>query len=138
MRPGTVRNQKYPDFEKVTGYGTGPGLGGWNCRHRYFAYVEGISERNYTDKELKGIDRPPFEFQGVKYTQYEATQEQRRIERTVRKLKRRETAYKAAGLKEEAQSAGIRIKRLRAQYKAFSDAFGLPTQEERMKVIYPD
>ena len=138
VKPGTVRNPKYPDFEKVTGYGTGPGLGGWNCRHRYFAYVEGVSERNYTDKELKGIDRPPFEFQGVKYTQYEATQEQRRIERTVRKLKRRETAYKAAGLKEEAQSAGIRIKRLRAQYKAFSDAFGLPTQEERMKVIYPD
>ena len=138
VKPGVERNRKYPDFEKVTGYGTGPGLGGWNCRHRYFPYVEGVSERSYTKEELKNIDRPPFEFQGDKYTQYEATQKQREIERTVRKLRRREIAYKAAGLKEEAQSAGIRIKRLNALYDAFSDAAGLPTQRERMKVIYPD
>ena len=89
-------------------------------------------------KELKNIDRPPFDFQGEKYTQYEATQKQREIERTVRKLRRREIAYKAAGLKEEAQAAGIRIKRLNALYDSFSDAAGLPTQKDRMKVVYPD
>ena len=138
VKPGVERNRKYPDFEKVTGYGTGPGLGGWNCRHRFFAFVDGVSERSYTKEELKNIDRPPFDFQGEKYTQYEATQKQREIERTVRKLRRREIAYKAAGLKEEAQAAGIRIKRLNALYDSFSDAAGLPTQKDRMKVVYPD
>ncbi|HHD2783806.1 phage minor capsid protein [Clostridium perfringens] len=24
--------QEYPDFIESTGYGTGSGLGGWNCR----------------------------------------------------------------------------------------------------------
>lgn len=24
--------EDYPDFVTVTGYGTGEGLGGWNCR----------------------------------------------------------------------------------------------------------
>lgn len=24
--------EEYPDFVTVTGYGTGEGLGGWNCR----------------------------------------------------------------------------------------------------------
>ena len=27
---------KYKDFVKSTGYGTGGGLSGWNCRHFYF------------------------------------------------------------------------------------------------------
>ena len=27
----------YPDFEAATGYGTGAGLCGWNCRHTFFA-----------------------------------------------------------------------------------------------------
>lgn len=138
VRPGVERNPKYPDFEKVTGYGTGPGLGGWNCRHRYFPFVEGVSERSYTDKELKSIDKPPIKFQGQRYTAYEATQEQRRIERTVRKYRRRQIAAEAAGLTEEATAWGSRVRRLNAQYKAFSEAAGLPMQKERMKVVYPD
>ena len=27
---------RYEDFERATGYGTGPGLGGWNCRHSFY------------------------------------------------------------------------------------------------------
>lgn len=33
---------KYPYFYDATGYGTGEGLGGWNCRHNFFPYFEGI------------------------------------------------------------------------------------------------
>ena len=58
------------------------------------------------------------------------------IERTVRKLKREQTAYKAAGLEEDAQSVTARIRRLNAEYKSFSEAAGLPLQRERMKVEY--
>ena len=48
------KSKKYPDLVKVTGYGTGPGLGGWNCRHSMFPYYEGMG-RVYTDEELEEL-----------------------------------------------------------------------------------
>lgn len=129
--------QMYPNFVETTGYGTGPGLGGWNCRHHYFPYIEGVSERTYTDEQLSHIDDDHnIEFEGKQYTAYEATQKQRQIERTVRKLKREQTAYKAAGLTEEEQAVTARIRRLNKEYKAFSKAAGLPMQRDRMRVMY--
>ena len=129
--------QSYPDFIETTGYGTGPGLGGWNCRHHYFPFVEGVSERTYTDEQLAHIDDGhDVDFDGKHYTAYEATQKQRQIERTVRKLKREQAAYNAAGLTEEEQAVKARIRRLSKEYKAFSEAAGLPMQKERMKVEY--
>ncbi len=129
---------KYPDLVSSTGYGYVDGLKGANCRHRKFSWIEGVSERTYTDAELDGIDPPPFEFEGRIYTSYGATQKQRQIERTVRKLKRRKTAFEAAGLKEEAQAANIRLRRLSKEYREFSRAAGLPEQRERMKMSYVD
>lgn len=129
---------KYPSIYKACGLGQVDGLEGANCRHRRFPFVEGVSEPSYTDGELERIDRPAFEFQGEKYTQYEATQRQREIERTVRKYRRREIAYRAAGLEEEANAAGVRIKRLNLLYRDFSEVSGLSMQKERMKVVYPD
>ena len=73
---------------------------------------------------------------GKQYDGYTATQKQRQIERTVRKLKREQTAYNAAGLTEEEQAVTSRIRRLNAEYKAFSEAAGLPMQRERMRVEY--
>ena len=108
---------------------------GANCRHHKHPFVEGVSERVYTDEQLENIDKPPFEFEGVTYTAYEATQMQRKIERTVRKLERRRIAYNAAGMVDKEQQTSIRIKRLRKEYRNFSRAAQLPTQAERMKVI---
>ena len=133
-KPRTSRGN-YPDFERVTGYGTGPGLGGWNCRHRFFPFVEGVSQRAYTDRELREIDPRPFVYQGKTYNAYEATQKQREIERTVRKLTREQKAFEAAGLSEDAQAASIRARRLRKEYREFSAAAGLKTQPERMKAL---
>lgn len=129
---------EYPDFIETTGYGTGAGLGGWNCRHTFYPVVEGVSEATYSQSDLdamKGENRK-FKFEGQEYDGYTATQEQRSIERTIRKLKREETAYNAAGLHNKELVVSIRIKRLSAKYKAFSRAAGLPEQRERMKVLY--
>lgn len=126
----------YPDFIEATGYGTGPGLGGWNCRHHFYPFYEGVSERTYTDEQLANIDPPPFEYQGRTYTAYEATQKQRMIERTVRKLKRERAAFEKAGLTKDAQDVNVRIRRLNKMYNGFSKAAGLPEQKERMKVLY--
>lgn len=129
---------EYPDFIETTGYGTGAGLGGWNCRHTFYPVVEGVSEATYSQADIdamKGENRK-FKFEGQEYDGYTATQEQRSIERTIRKLRREKAAYKAAGLHEEEQAVNIRLRRLNAKYKAFSAAAGLPEQKERLKVLY--
>lgn len=127
----------YPSIYEVCGLGAVDGLEGANCRHRRNVWVEGVSERTYTDKQLKHIDDGlGCTFEGKTYTAYEATQEQRKVERTIRKLKREKAAYNAAGLHEEEQAVNIRLRRLNAKYKTFSAAAGLPEQRERMKVMY--
>ena len=127
----------YPSIYDVCGLGAVDGLEGANCRHRRFPWVEGVSERTYTDEQLEHIDDGHgCKFDGKDYTAYEATQMQRRIERTVRKLKREKSAYKAAGLHEDETAVNIRLRRLNVKYKAFSAAAGLPEQRERMKVLY--
>lgn len=127
----------YPSIYDVCGFGAVDGLEGVNCRHRRFPWIEGVSERTYTDEQLQHIDDGlGCEYDGKKYTAYEATQMQRRVEREIRKLKREKTAYKAAGLHENETAVNIRLRRLNAKYKAFSAAAGLPEQRERMKVLY--
>lgn len=127
----------YPNIYEVCGLGAVDGLEGANCRHRRNVWVEGVSERTYTDKQLDHIDDGlGCTFEGKTYTAYEATQEQRKVERTIRKLKREKAAYSAAGLTDEEQAVNIKLRRLNAKYKAFSKAAGLPEQRERMKVLY--
>lgn len=127
----------YPNIYEVCGLGAVDGLEGANCRHRRNVWVEGVSERTYTDEQLAHIDDGlGCTFEGKTYTAYEATQEQRKVERTIRKLKREKASYSAAGLTDEEQAVNIKLRRLNAKYKAFSKAAGLPEQRERMKVLY--
>lgn len=108
-----------------------------DVRHTFYPFVEGVSERTYNDEQLEHIDDGlGCMFEGKTYTAYEATQEQRKVERTIRKLKREKTAYNAAGLTDEEQAVNIKLRRLNAKYKAFSKAAGLPEQRERTKVLY--
>ena len=129
----------YPSIYDACGLGAVDGLEGANCRHRRYPWVEGVSERTYTDEQLQHIDDGlGCEYDGKKYTAYESTQMQRRIERTIRKQKRLKTAYEAAGLTGDATTANIKLRRLNAKYKEFSKAAGLPEQRERLKVLYGD
>ena len=129
----------YPTIYKVCGLGAVDGLEGANCRHRRFPWVEGVSERTYTDDQLKHIDDGlGCTYDAKTYTAYEATQMQRRVEREIRKLKREKAAYKAAGLHEDETAVNIRLRRLNAKYKAFSAEAGLPEQPERMRVYFTD
>ncbi len=129
----------YDDLVETTGYGYVDGLTGANCRHHKYPFVPGVSERTYTDEQLEHIDDGlGCEFDGKKYTAYEATQMQRRIERQIRAQKRLKDGYEKSGLSEEAQAAIIKLRRLNAKYKDFSEAAGLPEQRERTKVLYND
>lgn len=133
----TRSNDIYPNIYEVCGLGYVDGLEGANCRHRRFSWVEGVSERTYTDEQLAHIDDGlGCTFDGKKYTAYEATQMQRRVERQIRAQKRLVNAYKAAGLTDDATVASIKLRRLNAKYREFSKAAGLPEQKERLKVLY--
>lgn len=90
------RHKKYKDFEKETGFGTGAGLCGWNCRHTFFPYFEGISTKAYTDKQLRAYERDTLSVGGKQITQYEARQVQRSIERDIRSAKRSQAAFTGA------------------------------------------
>jgi len=121
----------YPDFEESTGYGTGAGLCGWNCRHSFFVFFPGISVRNYTDEQLKNIDPPPIEYDGKTYTYYEATQKQRQIERMIRKTKRELVALDSAGLKSDFTAKSVRLRKQKDLYVDFSKSAKLKTRNER-------
>ena len=124
----------YPDFEESTGYGTGAGLCGWNCRHSFSVFFPDISKRNYTDEQLKNIDPPPIEYDGKTYTYYEATQKQRQIERMIRKTKRELVALDSAGLKSDFTAKSVRLRKQKDLYVDFSKSAKLKTRNERHQV----
>ena len=127
----------YPSIYDVCGLGAVDGLEGANCRHRRNVWVEGVSERTYTDEQLEHIDDGlGCTFDEKTYTAYEATQMQRRVERQIIKQKRFVTAYKASGQMNEYHAAKAKLTRLNSKYKAFSEAAKLPLQWERTKVLY--
>ena len=130
-------NDIYPSIYDVCGLGAVDVLEGANCRHRRNVWVEGVSERTYTDEQLAHIDDDlGCTFDGKTYTAYEATQMQRRVERQIIKQKRFVTAYKASGQMDEYRAAKAKLTRLNAKYKAFSETAKLPLQWERAKVRY--
>lgn len=94
-------SEGYENFYEATGYGTGPGLCGWNCRHRFYPYFPGIKTvyPEY-DEEANRIH-------------YENTQKQRAYERAIRSAKYEKAALTGAGASEadiQAANAKIRTK----------------------------
>lgn len=69
--------EKYPDFIETTGYGEIQGLLGINCRHTFYPYFGDGDEEPLVDKEESA-------------RLYELSQEQRALERNVRRWKRRQ------------------------------------------------
>ena len=114
--------ERYEDFETATGYGTGPGLCGWNCRHNFYPFYPGVSVRNYTDERLAELDARNIPYGGGLYTRYEITQMQRALERRVRKYKRRYLAETAAGV--DAGQSAAKLKAARQQLSAFLEETG--------------
>jgi DNA-directed RNA polymerase subunit F len=91
-------NKNYPDFVETTGYGTGAGLMGWNCRHSYYPFFEGISQNAYDEETLSEYANQKVMYHGETMTVYDATQKQRYIEQNIRDWKRKADSLGAAGL----------------------------------------
>ncbi len=125
-RSGT--HPKYPDFVKSTGYGTGEGLAGWNCRHSFYPFFEGISTNAYTRKELSEYKNKTVTYNGKEISVYEATQYQRAIERKIRLWKRQADALQAAKVPNVAELAKVK------EWQATMREFIRQTELDRQRI----
>lgn len=114
---------KYPDFYEQTGYGTGPGLCGWNCRHSFFPVIEGLSDRAYSMDQLRNLNSRKVTVDGEEMSLYDATQQQRYIERKIRRWKREASAMEAAGL--DSSAAKSKVREWQAAQRDFINQTGL-------------
>ena len=123
----------YPDFEAATGYGTGAGLCGWNCRHQFFSvFPELGAPPAWTQESLEALNARDIEYNGGRYTRYEISQMQRARERTVRKYKRRYLAEDAAGA--DTTASAVKLRQARQELADFISATGGRADSARTSV----
>lgn len=125
---------KYPYFYDATGYGTGDGLGGWNCRHSFFPYFEGLSV---------AANAPTFS-KAENLEEYTNTQKQRVYERSIRKSKRELAALDSARqeaspelrakLDREFERKSVTLKKREARLEEHLKATGLLPDNSRVRV----
>ena len=128
----TVKGKYYPPFSEVEGL-----LKEYGCWHIKFSIFLGISVPTYSEKELrekKQRDKQTFEYEGKKYTGYEATQVQGKLESSMRRERELMQAFRAFGDKDSENEARTRLRHLTSQYASFSKAAGLSTKLERTRL----
>lgn len=110
-------------------------IGTLNCGHVAFPIILGINSPQYSEAELTDLRRQNevgITYQGKHYTGYEATQMQRKIERSIRMQKNRILVDKATGDIDKRTIDQIKLRQLNEEYRRFSQAAGLRTESERM------
>ena len=108
-------------------------IGTLNCGHVAHPIILGVSQPQYTDEQLQALkddNTKGVTVDGKHYSMYEATQQQRKIERTIRAQKRK--VMMATDDEKRTQRARLTI--LRQEYKRFSQSAGLRTEDERIYV----
>lgn len=124
------------EFARINGDLERP-IGEYNCRHFVFSIVLGVNQPSYTNKMLNEMNRESqsiVEYEGKKYTSYEATQVQRKLETAIRKEKDRQIIAHASGDKEGVSVAQKNITTLTHKYNDFSKNVGLNTYKNRLAV----
>lgn len=109
----------------------------YNCYHYTFAIILGVSNPEYTDKQLKDIidqNNKGFVMNGKHYTTYEGTQMQRALETKIREQKDIQIFAKASNQPDLVDQSQKKISLLTKRYKEVSEKSGLPTKLNRMKV----
>jgi len=127
----TGKTPELPDFYKCTGYGTGEGLCGWNCRHSFGPGTLGHNPyKEFDAEENKRV--------------YDLSQEQRAKERSIRKTKTAILGYRTAidncadpetkkVLQAEYDSAAASLSRQNAAYKKFCEDNELKRYDDRLR-----
>ncbi len=114
---------KKDELEEITGYGSVTGLGGVNCRHRFFPFFPEYSvpiSKQYDERKVK--------------KNYAISQQQRALERKVRSAKRQAvTAYDLED-KQSFNKAAVNLNKARTDLKDFAKANNLKELDYRITV----
>lgn len=127
----TGQDKRYPPFS-VTGYGTGEGLSGWNCRHS-FGPGDGV---NNPYKDIETEDNVRLE---------KLEQRQRALERRIRKTKQIVMGLQTAvdtckddtlrmELQEELDQKSYLLQRQNRAYNDFCQSNGLRPLADRLRI----
>lgn len=114
------------------------GIGKLNCYHFAFSIILGLNKPTYTDEQLEeNIKRNHEGYtdeNGKERTKYECTQEQRRLERQIRKNKQGQVVAKEAGDIELARTYQAKVNICMEKYINFSEKCDLPLHPENYSV----
>ena len=120
---GDGRRHQYRPIRE-TSYGEAAGLFGINCGHYPMPQIPGVTmPQDKTQENKKENDR-----------QYLESQEQRALERKIREAKRKQEAYKAAGLGDEAANYGAIVKQRQAAMRDFIGRTGRTRRYDRESI----
>lgn len=128
----TGKTPGYPLFAETTGYGTGEGLCGWNCRHSF-----GPGDPN--NNPFKDYDAEENK------KAYDLSQKQRRMESSIRQSKRKvlglqtaidvaDDAELKATLEADHSKAAIRLQKQNQAYAAFCKDNDLKPLSDRISI----
>ena len=109
-------------------------LNDYNCRHRAFPIILGLSEPAIDRGELARLNREENEkkkWRGKEYNRYEQEQRQRRFESDIRIQKDRITNFGVVNDADEVLKAKQRLSSLESTYNAFSRTMGLQVHHNR-------
>ena len=109
----------------------------YNCYHYIFSIVLGISQPQYSDKQLQDIineNNKTINIDGKEYTKYECTQLQRKFETAIRKQKDIQILARASGNDNLILESQQNITQLTNKYREISKKAGLPTKNQRLSV----
>lgn len=126
----------YKELQEVCGLGTVTGLHGANCYHDYIPFIPGASVRTYTDEQLERMiaeENTPKEYDGKQYTTYEALQQQRKMETSMRSTRQEIKLLQDGG----GDDTSITLKKAKyygqmQKYEDFSKKMDLPLQKQRI------
>lgn len=115
-----------PDFKSSTGYGTGAGLCGWNCRHTIMIGIKGFNTAHQYGAEEN-------------HKAYELSQKQRYMERVIRRQKRvcealGKVATDSKELMQKYTDATTKLQQLNREYEQWCKDNDLKAEEIRRKI----
>lgn len=128
------------------GYGEVKGFMGANCRHNWHLYFEGISKSAYTKEQLEAFANETVTYNGEELAVWQARDQQRAMERSIRSSKQLLVAYDEAGKnvftdEERAQwqaafnDEAVKLKGKEAKLKDFCEQTGLNRDKFREQVF---
>jgi hypothetical protein len=116
------KHKKYPSLSS-TSYGEIAGLKGINCHHIFYPFIEGISKRRFQ----------PYDAEKNRKA-YELSQQQRHLEREIRKAKRELKMMETIGDKEGIVAAKKKVRNKQANMREFINQTGRTRRYEREQV----